>query len=87
MMPYSKIINRIKDVLINELLIQTPRENITNDCSLINDLGLDSLQVLELIVALEVEFAIRIEDEDLNFELFNNITLLARHIDSKVKNV
>ena len=73
--------------MINELLIQTPRENITNDCSLINDLGLDSLQVLELIVALEVEFAIRIEDEDLNFELFNNITLLARHIDSKVKNV
>ena len=43
--------------------------------------------MLELIVALEVEFAIRIEDEDLNFELFNNITLLARHIDSKVKNV
>lgn len=84
-MSYGKIIERIKDILIDELLLQMPRERITNNCSLVNDLGLDSIQILELIVALENEFAVRIEDEDLDYELFSSINSLAKHIQFKLK--
>ena len=39
-------------------------EMITLDTNLIDDLGADSLDVVELIMSLEVEFGVSISDED-----------------------
>ncbi len=54
--------NRIKKIISDQLNIKL--ENIKNEKSFINDLGADSLDVIELIMALEEEFNIEISDDE-----------------------
>ncbi|HKL12099.1 MAG TPA: acyl carrier protein [Halanaerobiales bacterium] len=58
----AEVFDRIVKVVSEELAIS--EEEITEDASFIDDLGADSLDVVELIMALEEEFDIEIPDED-----------------------
>ncbi|MEX0912622.1 MAG: acyl carrier protein [Gemmatimonadota bacterium] len=53
---------RVKDIIINELGVET--EKVTSDASFVEDLGADSLDTVELVMAFEEEFGIEIPDED-----------------------
>lgn len=52
---------KVKDIISDQLGIDA--EEITMESSFIDDLGADSLDVVELIMALEAEFDIEIPDE------------------------
>jgi len=58
----AEVLDRIVKVVSEELAIS--EDEITEDASFIDDLGADSLDVVELIMALEEEFDIEIPDED-----------------------
>jgi len=58
----KNIEKRIKKIIVEKLDIK--EENIFNEASFINDLGADSLDTVELIMALEEEFDIEISDEE-----------------------
>ena len=47
-------------------------EKITNDQNLTTDLGLSSLRMFELVIAIEDEFNIMFNQSDLNFYKLNN---------------
>nr|WP_235686057.1 acyl carrier protein [Corallococcus sp. Z5C101001] len=49
---------------IIESLIGIERQHITEDASLVDDLGMDWLDLVEFTMALEMEFGIEIPDED-----------------------
>jgi acyl carrier protein len=51
-------------VIIAELLA-IPADNVKNSSNLINDLGADSLDLVELTMSLESEFGIEIDDDAL----------------------
>jgi acyl carrier protein len=53
---------RVKEIIINELGVEP--EKVTNDASFVEDLGADSLDTVELVMAFEEEFGIEIPDED-----------------------
>ena len=53
---------KVKAIIINELGVDP--EKVTNDASFVDDLGADSLDTVELVMAFEEEFAIDIPDED-----------------------
>jgi acyl carrier protein len=53
---------RVKDIIINELGVES--EKVTPDASFVEDLGADSLDTVELVMAFEEEFGIEIPDED-----------------------
>ncbi len=58
----ADIETRVKDIIINELGVEA--EKVTGDASFVEDLGADSLDTVELVMAFEEEFGIEIPDED-----------------------
>ena len=53
---------RVREIIINELGVES--EKVTDDASFVEDLGADSLDTVELVMAFEEEFGIDIPDED-----------------------
>ncbi|MCI8520815.1 MAG: acyl carrier protein [Clostridia bacterium] len=53
---------RVKNVIVDQLSVDA--EEVTMEASFVDDLGADSLDVVELIMGLETEFDIEIPDED-----------------------
>ena len=53
---------RVKEIIMNQLAVNP--EQLTPEASFIDDLGADSLDTVELIMALEDEFSVKIPDED-----------------------
>ncbi len=54
--------NKVKDIIAEELGVE--REKLTNEASFMEDLGADSLDTVELVMAFEKEFDIDIPDEE-----------------------
>jgi acyl carrier protein len=54
--------SRVKEIIINELGVES--EKVTKEASFVEDLGADSLDTVELVMAFEEEFGIDIPDED-----------------------
>ncbi len=54
--------DRIKEIIADQLGVEL--EKITPEAKFVDDLGADSLDVVELIMAFEEEFGIEIPDED-----------------------
>ena len=55
-------IDRIKKIIVDQLGVDESK--ITEKSSFVDDLGADSLDIVELIMAFEEEFDIEIPDED-----------------------
>jgi acyl carrier protein len=56
------IFDKIKDIISDQLGIDA--DEISMESSFVDDLGADSLDIVELIMALESEFDMEIPDED-----------------------
>lgn len=54
--------DRLKGIIVDQLGVEA--EKVTANASFINDLGADSLDIVELVMAMEEEFDLEIPDED-----------------------
>ena len=54
--------SKVREIIINELGVEP--EKVTDDASFVEDLGADSLDTVELVMAVEEEFGVDIPDED-----------------------
>ena len=61
-MSEQSIIERIKKIIVEQL--QVSEEQVTPEAKFIEDLGADSLDTVELVMALEEEFGNEIPDEE-----------------------
>ena len=61
-MDMKQLEEKVKDIIVEELGVE--RDKLTNDASFMEDLGADSLDTVELVMAFEKEFDIDIPDED-----------------------
>lgn len=52
---------RVREIIINELGVEP--DKVTDEASFVEDLGADSLDTVELVMAFEEEFGIDIPDE------------------------
>jgi len=58
----ATIAERVKQIVAEQLGVD--EEQVTTEASFMDDLGADSLDTVELVMALEEEFDIEISDED-----------------------
>lgn len=61
-MSSEEVFEKVKNIIVEQLGVT--ETSVTEDASFIDDLGADSLDIVELIMALEEEFEIEIPDSD-----------------------
>jgi len=73
---------RIKEMLVKNLMLQVTVDQIGDDLPLFgpNGLGLDSIDALELAVALERRFKVTIPDEAVGKKVFSSVNALAAYV-------
>lgn len=76
----SSVEERVKKLIVEQLGVN--ESEVTPDASFVDDLGADSLDTVELVMALEEEFETEIPDEDAE-----NITTVQEAIDYVLKSV
>ncbi|HHV79756.1 MAG TPA: acyl carrier protein [Firmicutes bacterium] len=62
MSPKDEVFEKVKSIIVEQL--QVDEDSVVPEASFVDDLGADSLDIVELIMALEEEFDIEIPDED-----------------------
>ncbi len=70
---------RVKNILVDQLGVE--RQNIKPNASLVDDLGADSLDIVELVMAMEEEFGLEIPDEQA--EKIKTVGDVIRYVDDR----
>jgi acyl carrier protein len=78
----EKMVSELKVKIIDTLgLIDVKPEDIKDDERLVGgDLGIDSIDVLELVMMIEKDYGVKIESKELGVKVFASVRALATHI-------
>jgi len=76
------LIGELKVKIIQTLgLIDVKPEDIKDDSPLVGgDMGIDSIDVLELVMMIEKDYGVKIESKELGVKVFASVRTLATHI-------
>ena len=61
-MENEEIFEKVKEVIVEQLNVE--EDDVVTEASFIDDLGADSLDIVELVMALEESFGVSIPDEE-----------------------
>ncbi len=75
--------HRIKEVMASELMLEVAVEDIGDDSPLFgpNGIGLDSVDALQLVVAIEKHFKLKIGDQSQAREILHSVNTIAKAIE------
>lgn len=76
----SEVFAKVKDIIVEQLGVD--EEEVMISTSFVDDLGADSLDIVELVMAMEEEFDIEIPDEDA--EKISTVEDVIEYIDSRL---
>jgi acyl carrier protein len=76
----SSIADKVKSVVSEQLGVK--QEEVTDQAKFVDDLGADSLDTVELVMALEEEYGIEIPDEDA--EKLTTVGEAIKYIEEKI---
>ena len=81
----AEIRQRLKELLVENLNLQDVTvDQIKDDASLFGgDIGLDSLDAVEIVVILQRHFGVEIKDMDIGRRVFQSVRVLAEYIYEK----
>ncbi len=83
-MDTPEIVSRLKDMIVDRLFLKVAPADLKTDVSLIDEYGVDSVCLLELVVGLEDEFGIVIEDGDFSVENFSSVDAIAAFVRERI---
>lgn len=75
----------LKEMLIERLFLKMQPDDIENDKNLMNDYGIDSVCVMEMVVGLEEMYGITFEPGEFKLDYFQSIKNMADFVRSKQK--
>ena len=76
------VADKVKSIIVEQLGVE--EDEVTMDASFTDDLGADSLDIVELVMAFEEAFGIEIPDEDA--EKITRVREAVEYIESHTKN-
>lgn len=74
---------RLKEI-IHEVKKEISIEDIRMDKNLVDDFGMDSMEMLEFVAELEEAFQIELEDDELDTDVISDITKILQIIERKI---
>jgi len=77
----ASVEEKVKHIIVEQLGVD--EDEVKSEASFVDDLGADSLDVVELVMALEEEFGLEISDEDA--EKIGNVQQAIDYIEAHVK--
>lgn len=76
-------LQKLRELFTDRLKLQTAPDDINEDTSIFGSgLGLDSIDVLELIVGIKKEFGVEIVDRELAEKVFTTVGSLVQYIEA-----
>jgi acyl carrier protein len=81
MMAMDEVRAKVADIIANQLGVD--KETVTPEANVIDDLGADSLDIVELVMALEESFDLEIPDEDA--EKIRTVQDILSYLESQLK--
>jgi len=79
------IVQRVKGLIADRMPVKKSLTELKEDDSLVRDLGIDSLGTVELVVAIEQEFDLVVDDQDLSLDTFRSVGSVIRYIRKKLR--
>jgi len=76
----------IKEIMVERLFLKMTPEEIADDTLLMEELGVDSVSVFEIVVGLEEVYGISFEDDEFNVENFRTPKIIANYVRTKLDN-
>lgn len=76
----AEIAKKVKEIVVDQLGVDVA--DVTTEAGFVDDLGADSLDVVELVMAMEEEFGLEIPDEDA--EKITNVAEVVSYIEERV---
>jgi len=83
-MDTNTIESTLKNMIVERLFLSIAPEEIVTDASLIEEYGVDSVSLLELVVGLEEAFGIVIEDSDFDVRNFSSVASLRNFVQARL---
>lgn len=75
------VFDKIKDIIVEQLDVE--EDAVTMEASITEDLGADSLDVVDLVMSIEESFDVEIPDEDV--ENIKTVGDIVKYIENKVE--
>lgn len=75
------VFDKIKDIIVEQLDVE--EDAVTMEASITEDLGADSLDVVDLVMSIEESFDVEIPDEEV--ENIKTVGDIVKYIESKVE--
>lgn len=76
----AEVLDKVKEIIVDQLGVD--EEEVKPEAAFVDDLGADSLDVVELVMALEEEFGLEIPDEDA--EKISTVSEVVSYIEERV---
>lgn len=83
-MDSKEIESKLKEMIVERLFLFVTPGEMQTDASLIDEYGVDSVSLLELVVGLEEAFGIMIEDSDFDVRNFSSVANLRDFVKARL---
>ena len=74
----------IKTLLARTIEDEQAKNSWSGETDIINEIGLDSVQIVRFMLSLEDELGVSLDYEDMTFDVFGSINSLAKYITSQM---